>query len=265
MLKAVLALKMMNLWEIRTLRVIIFLGNEAEKKAPDEARCFEFPLLHIWNMIYTWVVSYFLAESACTHTCTHIVWGGRCINPLSSVYKNWTKTPPLCRGFIMTAPVDRWVIFCWEHWVNLLVCRFQHILVGLCSPVILCCTSVQTWAGKLRRRSSTCLHSVLLIQSVYVITAPSLHSPRLGAGPRSGTYPPASAFHRCAGGSGEKFEPTAPPILVHLLRSYLPASVGVHHQHSRVPVTSETLSLLLLLLQLFAALHFYFFSATAHI
>lgn len=65
--------------------------SEAEKMALGEAWCFESSLFHLWDMGYTWEVSCFQAESACTHTDTHThahTWGSRCIYPLSSVNKS---------------------------------------------------------------------------------------------------------------------------------------------------------------------------------
>lgn len=96
--------------------------------------------------------------------------------------------------------------FLWELWINMVVgtCRSQHILHCwrlFPSSLVL---RFSSWYGADETVSTlSCWMDQLERQQIPL----SIHP-----GPSSGTRTPAAAFHRRAGGSGEKFGSTAPPI-----------------------------------------------------
>lgn len=175
----------------------------------------------------TWAVAGFQVVSACAHTL-HL-WRRQMH---SSPHLCWAKQN---YDIINSTPEDGWVIFVWDLWINLVAGPNISLLVGSCSSVLFCCTSVPAKGLASRPRGSPPVYTPSYWLDEIEWSPILLHAHCLGS--RCWTRPPAAVFHRHAGGSGENFW-----ILCssHLLRFYLRASAGVRHSQSCGPVTPET-------------------------
>lgn len=145
----------------------------------------------------TWAVAGFQVVSACAHTLH--VWR-----------RQMHSSPQLCWAkqnddIINSTPED-----VWDLWIKLVAGPNISLLVGSCSSVLLCCTSVPAKGLTSRPGGSPPVYTPSYWLDEIEWSPILLHAHCLGS--RRWTRPPAAVFHRHAGGSGEKFGSSAPPI-----------------------------------------------------